>query len=804
MRTDVVGPARSRRALLVSGVVQGVGFRPFVHGLAARLGLAGFVRNQTDGVLVEIEGDARALDRFVDELARDAPPLARVERVTCAAREPRGEREFRIVASAPGASETIAIAPDAATCDACLAELFDPRDRRHGYAFINCTSCGPRLTIITGAPYDRARTTMAGFAMCDACRGEYDDPRDRRFHAQPNACPECGPRLRLGDGDSDGDSDSDGARSATDANDLAVIERAVARLRAGAIVAVKGLGGYHLACDARDDDAVARLRARKLRDEKPLAVLAADFAAAARLCEWGADARALLESPGRPIVLAPRRADAAVAAAIAPGLGELGVMLPYTPLHHLLARAARAPLVLTSGNRSDEPIAFDDADARARLAGIADLFVTHDRPIRLRCDDSVARVVDGAPVWLRRSRGLAPLPVALPEPLALPTLAVGGELKSTFALGDGARALLSHHLGDLEHYAAYVAFTDAIAHYEALHRLTPARLVHDLHPEYASTRYARERAARDGVPAIAVQHHHAHLAAALAEHGARGPAIGVCFDGAGFGTDGAIWGGEFLVGDAAGFVRAAHLAYVPLVGGERAMREPWRVAVAHLRRAGCELGALGARIDRAALRVVETMRERGVNAPLTSSAGRLFDAAAAIAGACDAMSFEAQAAMRLEALAARATPDGEYPFALDDDGGRDDDDGRPLVIDPAPILRALAEDARRGVAPELMARRFHATIAALIAAMCARLAARFGVRDVALTGGVFANAILSSDAAARLARAGLRVLRHRVVPPGDGGLSLGQLAVAAARDRQPPAAARDRQPPAARARKERG
>jgi hydrogenase maturation protein HypF len=747
---------------VVNGLVQGVGFRPFVHRLASRLGLVGFVRNQTDGVLIEIEGAPRTLDSFVHHLESDAPQEARLAGLRCAELAVRGEREFLIhdsdVADPKG---DVFISPDLATCDDCLRELFDPADRRHHYPFLNCTHCGPRLTIVTGAPYDRERTTMARFALCDACRAEYDDPADRRFHAQPIACPACGPGMHALGGD--------GARIAT-ADALAY---AVERLRDGAIGAIKGVGGYHLACDARNDDAVERLRARKLRDGKPFALMFRDAAAAAEFCLISADERALLESAARPIVLLSRRDHATrLSPAVAPDMAELGVMLPYSPLHHLLLRAIDAPLVMTSGNRSDEPIAFADDDARQRLGAIADFFLVHDRPIHLRADDSVARVVDGRSLWLRRSRGRAPLSQPLPLPLLMPTLALGGQLKSTFALGQGALAWSSHHLGDLDHYVAYREYVAAIEHYQRIFRITPARLVHDLHPDYASTRYATER----GIGRLAVQHHHAHFASCLAENGVRGRAIGVIFDGAGLGSDGAVWGGEFLVGDLGEVTRAAHLAYVPMPGGERAMVEPWRMALAHLHHAGLGSSPIAAEVDARELRIVQQLLERRLQSPPTSSMGRLFDAAAAIAGACARASFEGQAAMRLEALAASVAPDGHYPFAIES--------AAPLVIDPAPIVAALAGDVRRGVAQGRVARRFHSTIVELVTAICRRLADESDVRAVALSGGCFANAILTRECAARLEAVGLRVYHHREVPPNDGGLCLGQLAVVAALDAQ--------------------
>jgi hydrogenase maturation protein HypF len=557
------------------------------------------------------------------------------------------------------------------------------------------------------------------------------------------------------------------------------LARAVTALRAGAIGAIKGLGGYHLACAAGDVRAVAELRRRKHRDEKPFALMVPDLTAAERLCEVTPAERELLRSPRAPIVLLRRRAGAAVAEGVAPGNPYLGVMLPYTPLHHLLLHdLGGLPLVMTSGNRSDEPIAYEDADALERLRGIADFFLTHDRPIHVRCDDSVTRVAVGAELPLRRSRGHAPQPVALPFDCPRPILALGGQLKATFALARGRHAFLSHHLGDLDHYQAQRAYRAGIAHYEELFALRPEVLAHDLHPDYVSTRYATERAAgAPGLTRFAVQHHHAHLASCMAEHGLPGPVIGVSLDGTGYGTDGAIWGGEFLVGGYRDFRRAAHLRYVPLPGGDAAVHEPWRMAVAHLADAGVARDLLAARVPDAALRTVEAMLRRRLNAPLTSSAGRLFDAVAALAGVRDRVSFEGQAAMELEWRASEACADGTYPFALREAA----EAGGPLQIDTRPLIAAVAEDVRGGVRAAVIGRRFHATMAAVVVRVCERLRALTRLNEVVLSGGVFMNVLLLEQAVAGLEAAGFRAFRHRLVPPNDGGLCLGQLAVAAAR-----------------------
>jgi hydrogenase maturation protein HypF len=765
-RAEREGGSVVRRAIDVTGIVQGVGFRPFVHGLAREFRLGGFVRNWPGGALIEVEGDVAVLQRFLGALQTRRPPPARIENLHTRSCAPRGDDDFRIEPSECATSGHVAISADLATCDDCLRELFDPDDRRHRYPFITCAHCGPRLTIVAETPYDRERTTMAAFAMCDACRVEYEDPRDRRFHAQSIACPACGPRLRAFD-------DQGAPLDGRDPLTLAI--RALGR---GQIVAVKGIGGYHLACDAADAAAVAELRRRKARDEKPFAIMVVDIGAVEALCEVSAVERRLLTSAARPIVLLRRRPGGPVAEAVSSGLAGLGVMLPYTPLHSLLLHELGGrPLVMTSGNRADDPIVHDDGEAQLRLAGVADLVLAHDRPIHLRCDDSVMRVVAGGVLPVRRARGEAPGGLALPMPLARPTLAVGGHLKAVVAFGDGRRAVPSHHLGDLDGYETYRAYVAAIEHYQRLFRIVPHRLVHDLHPDYASTRYAVERARTTGVELLAVQHHHAHLASCMAEHGLRRPVIGVCFDGAGWGGDDTVWGGEFLLGDARAVRRVAHLRYVPMPGGQTAMREPWRMAIAHLREAGEAIEGLpiARRLDRVRLRTVETMLERGFNAPPTSSVGRLFDAVAAVIGLGDRMSYEGQAAMRLESLAADAPADRAYPFALLTDA-------HPLVIDPRPLIQAVAGDVRGGVPPVRISRRFHSTIVEVVDTVCRRIREASGVETVVLSGGVFLNAILAGEVAERLARADFRAYRHRVMPPNDGGLCLGQLAIAAARD----------------------
>jgi hydrogenase maturation protein HypF len=662
--------------------VQGVGFRPFVYGLAQRHGLGGYVLNDGAGVIVEAEGVA-----------------------------PMGEAEFRIDASSASGRSAL-IPADVATCEECLRELFDPDDRRYRYPFVNCTQCGPRFTIVRGIPYDRALTTMAGFEMCAACRREYEDPRDRRFHAEPICCPVCGPQLSM------------------------PLSEAVGLLRAGKIVAVKGLGGYHLACDATNENAVARLRNRKHREDKPFAVMMRDV-------DVTPEERALLESRERPIVLVRRRNDGGIAPSVAPGTVWLGVMLPYTPLHHLLLHDAQIPLVMTSGNVSDEPIAFDDGEARERLGSIADAFLSHDRPIHRRCEDSVVR----ASFPIRRSRGYAPAAIPLPVPASRPIVAAGAELKSTFCVARGPDAFMSPHLGDLDSEQAYRAFRNDLELYLDMLDVRADVVAHDLHPEYLSTKWALEQDAA----LVGVQHHHAHAAACLAEHGETGPALALVFDGTGYGTDGTLWGGELLRCDLAGFERLAWLEPVPLPGGEAAVREPWRVAAVHLERAGEPVPWE---------RWPEVRASLAVNAPLASGMGRLFDAVAAVLGVRDEVTYEGQAAIELEQLAGDLAAE-PWPWRFGDATG---------------LVATCYSRARDGEPREHIAAAFHETVAAGAAAACAEAA---GPRTVALSGGTFQNLRLAASTRARLEREGFRVLTHRLVPPNDGGVSYGQATVAA-------------------------
>jgi hydrogenase maturation protein HypF len=775
---------RVRKAVRVEGLVQGVGFRPFVYGLATGLSLGGLVGNDPDGVFAEVEGTKTAVGQFLDRLARDAPPLARVDRVRTWGLPLAGSARFTIVASQagdPDAGRRALVSPDTAPCADCLRELADPADRRFGYPFINCTNCGPRYTIVRDVPYDRARTTMAPFTMCAACAAEYRDPANRRFHAEPTCCAACGPTLALTGPDG---TPLTGGTGVTGGN---VLAEAGVRLREGQILAIKGLGGYHLAVDATSEKAAATLRERKHREDKPFAVMVADVAAARDLAEVDETAERLLTSARRPIVLLPRRrgqrvaetlgAGAAVAEAVAPGNRQLGVMLPYTPMHHLLLREVGRPIVLTSGNVSDEPIAYRDGDAYERLGPIADAFLTHDRAIHIRTDDSVARGFIKKEIVLRRSRGYVPEPVRVQARFRRPVLAVGAELKNTFCLATGDQVIISQHIGDLENAETLRSFTEGIEHLGRLFGIEPAVVAHDLHPEYLSTKYAVEL---PGVDLVGVQHHHAHIASCLADNGEAGPVIGVAFDGTGYGPDGTIWGGEFLVAEPATYERVGHLAPVPLPGGAAAIRQPWRMAAAYLARAdvASESLAVTARHEDQWAAVL-SMARKGVNAPLTSSAGRLFDAVSALLGVRDAINYEGQAAVELEQLADPFERDS-YRAGLSP--------GEPFQVAGADLVRAAAGDLARGVAPPVIAARFHHGVARLIEEACVVVRDQRGLGTVALSGGVFQNLLLATETVARLEARGFRVLTHAQVPCNDGGISLGQAVVAAAWPRLMPAA----------------
>lgn len=753
------------------GVVQGVGFRPTVQRRARSLGLVGWVANDASGLCGEAEGPAGAVAALVRSLEAEPPPAARVERVEAAAIPLAGGVGFAIERTRAGARPTLAVPADLATCAACLAEVLDRADRRAGHAFASCTGCGPRLSISVRPPFDRATTTMASFELCPACAAEYADPTDRRFHAQTTCCPACGPTLALATADdvTAGRSEADGAGRRD-----APVEAAAALLRAGGVVAVKGLGGYHLACRADDEAAVRRVRHAKRREAQPLAVLAADLEAAQQLCQLTPEEEALLTGPRGPIVLAPRQSTAAIAPAVAPGTDLLGVLLPATPLHHLLARAVGQPLVLTSANPTGDPMIVDDDAALALLPDAVDAVLAHDRPIAVRVDDSVVRTVGGAPQLIRRARGWAPEPIRLASPVPAPILAVGGDLKATACVAVGDRAWLSTHLGDLAHPDARDAHRHATEQLLAMTGAEPVVVAHDLHPTYASTALAERLADDLGAALAPVQHHHAHVASVVAEHGHLGPIVGLALDGAGHGLDGSTWGGELLLVDGASLQRLGHLAPVALPGGDAAAREPWRMAAAHL-------VALGARTDGIDLvgrhpdrwdDVARLAATPGAS-PRTTSTGRLFDAVAALCGVADRTSFEAQAAIGLERLAAPVAP------APADSVGWDEVEGA-WVLRSGALVAEVVEGLRGGRAPAEVAARFHDRLAAVAADSAASAAERHGIGCVALSGGSFQNDRLLTATAGHLVARGLRVLTNRQVPTNDGGLSLGQVHVAAA------------------------
>ena len=764
-----------RRALRVAvqGVVQGVGFRPFVYRLAHQHRVAGWVRNTSWGVEMEVEADADDLARFLHGLRDQAPPLAHIESLSSEEIPVNGWRGFEILHSEAQTGAYQLISPDIATCADCLRELFDPSDRRYRYPFINCTNCGPRFTIIADVPYDRPLTTMRAFRMCPRCQREYDDPLDRRFHAQPNACPQCGPSLTL--------LDRDGRQVACDD----ALERTADLLRQGSIVAIKGLGGYQLACDATSARAVACLRRRKHRPHKPFAVMVASLAAVEEHTTPSDAERELLTSPAAPIVLILWREDSTIVRGVAPSNRFLGVMLPYTPLHHVLLHDAAVPLVMTSGNLVEEPIARDNQEALRRLQGIADYFLTHDRGIHARYDDSVWFVPSGIPQAIRRARGVAPFPIRLPFK-ARTILACGPELKNTFCLTRDRYAFLSQHIGDLENLETQNHYETTIALYRRLFHIEPEAVAVDMHPQYAATRYGLNLA-RDGLRLLSVQHHHAHLAACLADRMEDGPVIGVIFDGTGYGLDGHIWGGEFLVGDGRGFQRAAHLEYLPLPGGDHAIRSPYRVALAYVH------ALLGDRplppglgdIPEQERRIIAAMVSRKLNTPLTSSMGRLFDAVSALLGICFQATYEAQAAIELEMLAHDGRLDvPPYAFTIEatDDvqewGQAQAWVSRGFELRLAPLLAEILDDLSDGVPKKDIAARFHLTVAHMIVDTCERLRSRTGLEQVVLSGGCFHNRLLLSLVLPSLQARGFHVLTHHQVPCNDGGIALGQAVIA--------------------------
>ena len=768
----------------ITGIVQGVGFRPFVYGLAARLALNGWVRNTSAGVDIEVDGPQGDLEAFLNALRAEAPPLSRIDSFQVDWIPANGFSTFEIVHSEGKSGDFIPISPDVSICLDCLEELFDPGDRRYRYPFINCTNCGPRFTIIKDIPYDRPKTTMGTFEMCAACASEYDDPLDRRFHAQPVACPDCGPHVWLETRD---------GLSGVDFQQSEAIRETRRLLAQGEIIAIKGLGGFHLACDAANSRAVEELRRRKLRVDKPFALMVPDLESVLQHCYLSQSERDLLVSRQRPVVILDKRPASPIVSQVAPNQTTLGVMLPYTPLHYLLLE--REPgfpnaLVMTSGNLSEEPIATGNDEARQRLGELADAFLMHDRDIQTRCDDSVFRIFNLEPqevdssnpdrqpseIPLRRARGYAPNPVQLQWDMP-PLLATGPELKNTFCLTRGNYAFISHHIGDLENYETLRAFEDGIRHYERLFRIEPQAIAYDLHPDYLATRYALERADRESLPAIGVQHHHAHLAACLAEneHPGDRPVIGLSLDGTGFGEDGAIWGGEILLADYAAYERLYHLAYVPLPGGDQAIREPWRIALAHLQHAGIEWEddippVIHARqLSTTAgdpLGLLLRQITNRVNAPLTSSMGRLFDAVSSLLGVRHTANYEAQAAIELESLVDQDET-GIYPFAIEG-----------VILNPPPMFQAMLSDLRANVPLPALAGRFHNTLAGLLHRVCQKVRTETGIEEVALSGGVWQNLTLLKKSIHLLQKDGFTVFRHHQVPPNYGGISFGQAVIA--------------------------
>lgn len=779
-----------RRRIIVQGIVQGVGFRPFVYAQAHAYHLAGFVYNDSGGVTIEVEGTSQALGQFVKALCHDAPPLARIDRIHADPLPVRGETHFDILHSQENGKDRHAfISPDAALCSDCLRELFDPTDRRYRYPFINCTNCGPRFTIVQAIPYDREKTTMHVFPMCPACQREYENPLDRRFHAQPNACPVCGPRLSFWNWSAPMSRETNEAREDGGSDPLV---QAAHSLAGGAILAIKGLGGYHLACNALNDEAVRQLRQRKQREAKPFAVMVPDLETARHICEVDEEEAALLQSYRRPIVLLRKKRDCPVSTEVSPAVETLGVMLPYTPLHYVLFHDCAAifvasqpvVLVMTSGNVSEEPIVYQDEEVYERLAGIADGVLSHNRVIHMRCDDSVVRVTAGGRQHLRRSRGYVPEPLPFMNDRGISLLACGAHLKNTFCLVKEKQAFLSHHIGDLENIETLLAFRQGIEHFQRLLALQPEVVAYDLHPEYLATRYALES---DIPHKVGVQHHEAHIASIIAEHGLTEPVIGIAADGTGYGLDGTIWGGEILVGGLQGFERRYHLATVPLPGGEQAIRQPWRMGAVYLARAfgdaflDLPLPFVQA-LDQRTWSILARMIARGLNSPQTSSMGRLFDAVAALLNVRQSVLYEGQAAIELEAQAARVAcqlwiskwekPVAAYPFSIEEPAG---------VLDVFPMIRAIVRDLEQGLAIPLIAWRFHLSIARMLTEMCLQIRQQSGLNVVALSGGVFQNRLLLEMLIKFLAEQTFQISINQRVPPNDGGISLGQAAIAAAR-----------------------
>jgi hydrogenase maturation protein HypF len=741
----------------ITGIVQGIGFRPYIYNLAQKYLIRGWVLNNAKGVFIDAEGEDGNLDQFIQDIPRLAPPLAKIESFDVGHLDPLGYTTFEIKKSEEVEDKFVLISPDVATCDQCLSELFSLQNFRYRYPFINCTLCGPRFTIIQDIPYDRHKTTMASFTMCPVCQKEYENPSDRRFHAQPNACSACGPSLRL----------EDRERKEVPGDPIA---KTLDLLTRGRIVAIKGLGGFHLACDAKNQDAVSSLRSRKFREDKPFAVMCRDIEEVEEHCEVTEKEEKLLLSVERPIVILRRREDSTVAHAVAPYQNTLGVMLPYSPLHHLLLNGPLKTLVMTSGNVSDEPISYKNEEAFNRLSNIADYFLFHNREIHMRCDDSVTRTIEGKPYILRRSRGYVPFPIKLSFPLEM-ILACGGELKNTFCLTRGQYAFMSHHIGDLENLETLTSFEEGIEHFKKLFYIVPKAVAYDLHPDYLSTQYALSI---PDIPKIGVQHHHAHIVSVMAENGIEGDVIGVALDGTGFGLDGTIWGGEFLKANLRDFDRLAHLKKVPMPGSSMAIKEPWRMAMVYLSEAfGDETNDLRIdlmkRIDHPKWDILKKAIEKKINTPWTSSMGRLFDAISSLLSLRDEVHYEGQAAIELEMIADHEVEE-EYPFHIYKDE-------KPMVIDPTEMIRGIVRNLMDGTSSSKISGKLHRTIAQLIVETCETIRSKERLNRVILSGGVFQNIFLLSLVTEGLKKSGFDVYTHHLVPTNDGGISLGQAVI---------------------------
>lgn len=761
----------NRIRIQIAGTVQGVGFRPFVYNLANKYNLKGFCLNDSRGVLIEVQGEL--IDRFIEEIKTSPPPLSRIEGLT--SQMLAGSelyKDFSIRESVSHEGNFTFVSPDIATCQDCLKELFDPMDRRYHYPFANCTNCGPRYSITKNIPYDRSNTTMAHFTMCEVCESEYYDPANRRFHAQPNACPVCGPQLML--------LNNEGLTVQTQDP----ISTVCTLLHDGKIVAVKGLGGYHLACDALNSKSVSLLRKRKYREDKPFAVMMESIETVNKFCFVNVKEETLLLSIQRPIVLLRKKSDCAIPHNIAPDNLYLGVMLPYTPLHHLIIKESGLPLVMTSGNVSDEPIAYKDTEALERLKGIADYFLVHNREIFMRCDDSVLKLIEDEEMIIRRSRGYAPFPLRLQYTFSKPILACGAFLKNTFCLARGNHAFLSHHIGDLENTETLHSYEIAIEHYKRLFSIEPEVIAYDLHPEYISTKYALVQ--RDDMFKIGVQHHHAHIVSCMAENGIHHKMIGVAFDGLGYGDDGNFWGGEFFIADLSGYQRAGHLDYVPMPGGEQAIKEPWRMAISylyhmygndiHMLRLFNTTNFIEEKNDK--LEILIKMLSRKINSPLTSSMGRLFDGVASLLDLQHSVNYEGQAAVKLESIADERET-GHYPFDINTNAGAHSN--MPIIIQWQPVIKHIIEDMQHRIASSIISARFHNSIVEMVVPVCTMLRDSKGINDVVLSGGVFQNNFLLRYLVKKLKLQGFTVYSHKKVPCNDGGLSLGQAVIASER-----------------------